>query len=393
LAGVAVIAFCACTPLNAPRDGGAGGVAGGQAGTTGAGGASAGTGGSAAGTGGSATGIGGSSGASGSGGASGSNGGATGVGNGGATGVGGASAGTGGATGGKGGTVGDGGATGVGGASAGSGGSAGASGGNGGATGVGGASAGSSGSAGASGSGGGCGRFTRGPTMVLARTPTRMICIDTTEVTEAQYQLFLLDKDLDTSGQGPECSDWNVVYAPDPMCPFDPSGHATFPVNGIDWCDATAFCKWAGKRLCGGAADGGPISTGTKSDLARADVSEWASACTHGGSQTYPYNAPFNGQACNGGEHLMPPSKLPVGTMPGCEGGFPGIFDMVGNVHEWQNACYSVAGGPPSRTDHCWFTGGSYHDLNDACGTAYDEPRDYVDDQCDIGFRCCADPG
>ena len=80
-----------------------------------------------------------------------------------------------------------------------------------------------------------------------------------------------------------------------------------------------------------------------------------------------------------------------VGTTPGCEGGFPGIFDLAGNVHEWEDACYPIS-GPGDRADKCWFRGGSYHDLDNSCTSAWEVSRDYVDDLCDIGFRCCADP-
>jgi hypothetical protein len=238
-------------------------------------------------------------------------------------------------------------------------------------------------------SGTGCTRFTRGPAMVMAPTPTRMICIDATEVTQAQYQQFLDAAKGSTTGQNPEC-DWNVRFAPDLMCMFDPTGHGAYPVNGVDWCDATAYCRWAGKRLCGGST-GGHIDTAAKSDLLKAEISEWTAVCTHGGDRTYPYGTVFDGQACNGGESMTPTAIVPVGTTPGCEGGYPGVFDMVGNVHEWEDACYAT-GGPTGQTDMCWFRGGSYHDLGDACTMAFDLRRDYVDYLCDIGFRCCADP-
>jgi hypothetical protein len=374
LAGVAALAFCACTPLNAPTDGGArGGAGGGSAGTSGGAGAAGGAG--TGGDGGSVAGSAGTSGRGGSGASSGGSG-ASGTGTAGRGGAGGSSAGNGGGTGGT---------------SAGGRGGASGSGGSAGRGGAGGASAGSGGSgSGGSGGTGGCGRFTHGPVMVPAQTPTRMICIDSTEVTQAQYQQFLTAKGLDTSGQGPECSGWNVRFAPDPMCTFDPNGRAAFPVNGVDWCDATAYCKWAGKRLCGGPT-GGLINTASKTELAKAEVSEWASACSYGGQRAYPYNTTFDGQACNGGERMQTPAIVPVGSTPGCQGAFPGLFDMVGNVHEWQDACYS-GGGPTPETDKCWFTGGSYHDLLNACASAFDVNRDYVDYLCDIGFRCCADP-
>lgn len=235
----------------------------------------------------------------------------------------------------------------------------------------------------------GCSRFSHGPAMVMAPTPTRMICIDATEVTQAQYQQFLDSKNGDTTGQATECM-WNNVYGPSQTCTFDPTGHGAYPVNGVDWCDAVAYCAWAGKRLCGGPT-GGLIETSAKADLAMAQVSEWAAACTHSGDRAYPYGTAFNGAACNGGESRSTPAIVPVATTPGCEGAYPGIFDLVGNVHEWVDACYQVS-GTPGRRDKCWFSGGSYHDPENSCASAWDVTRDYVDSLCDIGFRCCADP-
>jgi formylglycine-generating enzyme required for sulfatase activity len=225
--------------------------------------------------------------------------------------------------------------------------------------------------------------------MVMAPTPTHMICIDTTEVTQAQYQQFLDAKNGDTSGQATECA-WNNVYAPSLMCTFDPTGRGAYPVNGVDWCDATAYCKWTGKRLCGGPT-GGLISTSAITDLQMPQISEWTAVCSHGGERAYPYGTAFSGTACNGGESMTTPAIVPVATTPGCVGGYPGIYDMLGNVHEWEDACYST-GGAPGAADKCWFRGGSYHDLGDSCSSAWDVRRDYVDYLCDIGFRCCADP-
>lgn len=242
---------------------------------------------------------------------------------------------------------------------------------------------------------GGCGRFTRGPKMVAVPNG----CIDSTEVTQAQYQIFLDAKGTDMSGQGPECT-WNATYGAALMCGFDPVGHANFPVNGVDWCDATAYCKWAGKRLCGHVGGGGlietnnyPPSTGNmQPDLSRSDISEWTAACSQGGVRPFPYAGSFMGEACNGGEHTGTRAIVEVGTTPGCVGGYPGLFDMAGNVHEWEDACAPLNGNPPGATDGCWFRGGSYHDPGDSCTMAFQTPRNYVDQDCDIGFRCCADP-
>jgi len=219
---------------------------------------------------------------------------------------------------------------------------------------------------------------------------TKPVCVDSTEVTQAQYQQFLSDKNGHTDGQDSECA-WNVVYSPSLMCAFDPVNKGSYPVNGIDWCDAKAYCKWAGKRLCGGG-NGGHITTDNIWDLRMSEVSEWTAVCSHNGERAYPYGPSLLDEACNGGEHSGTPRAIvPVGTTPGCEGGFPGIFDLAGNVHEWEDACYPFT-PPGDRADKCWFRGGSYHDLDNSCTTAFEVSRDYVDYLCDIGFRCCADP-
>jgi hypothetical protein len=52
----------------------------------------------------------------------------------------------------------------------------------------------------------------------------------------------------------------------------------------VDWCDAHAYCKPVGKRLCG-KIGGGP---NLYADYASASSSEWYRACSSGGSFTYP---------------------------------------------------------------------------------------------------------
>jgi formylglycine-generating enzyme required for sulfatase activity len=228
--------------------------------------------------------------------------------------------------------------------------------------------------------------------MVEVPILSHTICVDTTEVTQAQYKQFLTAMNGSTAGQGPECASWNTLYAPVSKCSFDPTGHANFPVNGVDWCDATAFCKWAGKRLCGSAANGAPIQTDSLTDLDQANISEWTAACSHGGDQEYPYGTQFKPDNCNDGEHMTTPVTVPVETMPMCEGGYPGLFDMMGNVHEWEGACSPLGDAAPTDLDNCWIRGGSYHDLGSSCWSGWPVARNYWDDQCDIGIRCCADP-
>jgi formylglycine-generating enzyme required for sulfatase activity len=216
------------------------------------------------------------------------------------------------------------------------------------------------------------------------------ICIDTTEVTETQYQAFMTAKAGDVSGQVPQCT-WNTDWSPKvSTCLFDPTGHATFPVTGMDWCDAWGFCAWAGKRLCG-RVDGGVVPSTDGGVIDDPKQSERTAVCTKDGLHRFPYGDTFDKNACNGGEHDGTRDTVPVGSTPGCVGGYPGVFDMAGNVHEWENACDKTPAGGPGANDICAFRGGSYHDvLADSCFTDFAWERARID--CDIGFRCCADP-
>jgi formylglycine-generating enzyme required for sulfatase activity len=212
-----------------------------------------------------------------------------------------------------------------------------------------------------------------GPVAVPAGT----YCVDSTEVTNAQYNAWLATKPpLFTS---PICS-WKVSHLPDAV---PDAGHDDYPVTWIDWCDAHDFCAWAGKRLCG-AVDGGalpPSNVNTSLDA-------WHAACANAG--VYPYGSTFDPTACNGPERDAG-GALPATALPKCVGGFPGIFEMVGNVYEWVDSCTPVADGGP-RADQCASRGGSFVDpagQAQTCAVAPTSARNFTDK--DIGFRCCAD--
>ncbi len=206
-------------------------------------------------------------------------------------------------------------------------------------------------------------------------TPVRVgsYCIDSTEVTNADYDEFLAAKADDTSGQPPECS-WNTSF----IRVF--GGPKDGPVQAVDWCDALAYCTWAGKRLCG-RIGGGPTPLAV---LSNAAASEWFRACSKDGTRPYPYGATRDASACNvsGG----PGGPVPVRSFPGCEGGYPGLFDMSGNLWEWENACEEVDGG-----SRCVLRGSSFGaNNNGACGTVATIRRDRGS-ASDVTIRCCSD--
>jgi len=310
-------------------------------------------------------------GASGTGGAVGGTGGGTG-GTGGATGgTGGDTGGTGGATGGTGGDTG-----GTGGATGGTAGATGGTGGTGGATGGTGGATGGTGGAGCPGTG--------GPAMV---TTPEGFCIDSTEVTKSQY-LAWLDDNPSMSGQPDACS-WNDSFVPRTdyeslgctAGSWPPaSGTLDRPVVCVDWCDAHAYCKGVGKRLCGKVGGG----TG---DFEPADslTSQWYVACSKAGTQAFPYGSTYNGQACNG-EDYGAGAAVPVGTLPTCQS-YAGVYDLSGNVVEWEDSCDQHVGSD----DFCRARGGSFATFEAPlrCDHTNMARRDFVYEQ--HGFRCCAD--
>src|SRR5690606_8434471 len=160
------------------------------------------------------------------------------------------------------------GGSGASGGSAASGGS-GASGGDGGAAGT--ASGGTS-SGGSAGAGNGC-PTGRGSEMVRISHPSGDYCIDKTEATKGHYAQFRADKDGDYSGQASYC-EWNVDYGQGNCAPYSPTDNPNFPAACMDWCDADAFCKWAGKRLCGKFGGGGNADA-----YAPGNPQEWTGAC------------------------------------------------------------------------------------------------------------------
>lgn len=197
-------------------------------------------------------------------------------------------------------------------------------------------------------------------------------CIDSTEVTNGDYAEFLAAKTGDTSGQPPECA-WNTSFAPG----F--TAAKTVPVRGPDWCDALAYCAWAGKRLCG-RIGGGPLPSNLRENAA---ADEWFRVCTKDGTRAYPYGSTFSVDACNCDK---PGGAVPVKSFATCEGGYPGIFDMAGNLWEWENSC--ADGG---ATAACAVRGGSYanNSMGD-CKSTLTPTRDRAT-VTDVTIRCCSD--
>jgi formylglycine-generating enzyme required for sulfatase activity len=185
-------------------------------------------------------------------------------------------------------------------------------------------------------------------------------CIDGTEVTNRSFIEFLDSGAWQTiTGSLSDCQ-WNASNAPN-----IPSADSLPAVN-VNWCDAYGYCRWAGKHLCG------------------TPRGEWFAACSHenDGQHTYPYGNTLDPSACNAGD-IAPLS--PVRSSAKCVGGYGGIFDMVGNAAEWEDACDDAGFGPEYAS--CNARGGAWDDLPRAC--SYIAPFPRATRAVDLGFRCC----
>lgn len=206
--------------------------------------------------------------------------------------------------------------------------------------------------------------------------------IDSTEVTNSAYADFLAAQPS-SAIQPAQCS-FNGTYVPTNQWPAtDRADHA---VAWVDWCDAYAYCAWAGKRLCG-AIDGGATPYASFKNAA---VSQWYNACSAGGTVVYPYGSDYDAEACNGGviEGESSGDPWPAGSQASCQGGVEGLFDMSGNLWEWEDSCATSDG----VGDLCRARGGSFwsSDLSLRCqGATADHSRSNVNRN--LGFRCCSD--
>lgn len=122
-------------------------------------------------------------------------------------------------------------------------------------------------------------------------------CIDSTEVTRAQYQGWL-STNPSTASQISVCST-NTTFTPDASCMERAcrSNCENHPQVCVDWCDANAYCNAAGKRLCGKI--GGGSLAGYGGEFIDVNLSQWFNACSSHATQSFTYGKAYAAGICN----------------------------------------------------------------------------------------------
>ena len=200
--------------------------------------------------------------------------------------------------------------------------------------------------------------------------------IDRTEVTVAEYRRCV-DAGA-CAADGLKMQFWDDKDQGAGACNWDKPGKDSHPINCVDWSMATAFCRWAKKRLptegewekaargtdgrkypWGNAGYGSKRVANIADESAKRDNPGWTTA------EGYDDGVVFT----------APAGSFSAGASP------YGALDMIGNVAEWNSDWYEV-NKYRSLRGGSWNNGPSGARASDRGGV---EPAVRVDL---IGFRC-----
>lgn len=192
--------------------------------------------------------------------------------------------------------------------------------------------------------------------------------IDRFEITTARYAKF-----LEATGSSHPPDEWETL---------DPARGSDLPVIGVDWNDAAAYCKWAGRRL--------PTD------------SEWEKAARGADERRYPWGNESPGPDRANFQNASPePYKgglTRVGSHPAGRSPY-GVEDLAGNAAEWTADWFSESfrsgdvrnpRGPESGEDRV-IRGGARYDPPERLVVTKRYHGNPELRREDVGFRCARD--
>jgi formylglycine-generating enzyme required for sulfatase activity len=212
-------------------------------------------------------------------------------------------------------------------------------------------------------------------------------CMDTSEVTVAAYDDCTTARGCEppsTTVNGPKFGPVDVLNL-SKDCNAAKPDKRSFPINCVDWKEATAFCAWAKKRL--------PTEEEWEFVARGGDEQRkfaWGSE-PPGAKRLNARGPEFNENRV--GKTMYSESDgfhftAPVGSFPAGDSRW-GLHDMAGNVWEWTSSGYSEDYEKPRTPEFIVNRGGGWLSIDPTNARGAVRSKELPTSRLlDLGFRC-----